>query len=242
MVLRWATPPSPCRWPSPSPMSPPSSKPPGWKPSEPQPTAGSREGRPSRAFPSPTGPFAGLRVHPLGVPLLRGLPVLYSGQLLSYTRLGQLQNAGNTVTLAHYLELLEGAGLLGALQKYAAEPFQHRASSPKLRALNTGQHRSPGAFLGEVDFVLKKGKHLLALQDQSAPSKRTKGLEAFTQALRAKALLLGPGGIPLETFLRENPLALLQAPEPTPTPWPKASPPPSPPPPRGARRGGRPPP
>lgn len=68
------------------------------------------------------------------------LGLLYSGQVLSYTitMLGQLQNAGNTVTLAHYLELLEGAGLLGALQKYAAEPFRHRASSPKLRALNAG--------------------------------------------------------------------------------------------------------
>lgn len=66
------------------------------------------------------------------------LGLLYSGQVLSYTMLGQLQNAGNTVTLAHYLELLEGAGLHGALQKYAAEPFRHRASSPKLRALNAG--------------------------------------------------------------------------------------------------------
>lgn len=33
----------------------------------------------------------------------------YSGQILSYTKmLGQLQDAGNTTTLAHYLELLEG--------------------------------------------------------------------------------------------------------------------------------------
>lgn len=56
------------------------------------------------------------------------LGLLYSGQVLSYTKmLGQLQDAGNTVTLAYYLELLEGAGLLGALQKYAAEPIRRRA-------------------------------------------------------------------------------------------------------------------
>ena len=35
----------------------------------------------------------------------------YSGQVLSYTKmLGQLHDAGNTTTLAHYLELLAGAG------------------------------------------------------------------------------------------------------------------------------------
>lgn len=42
----------------------------------------------------------------------------YSGQVLSYTKmLGQLQDAGNTTTLAHYLELLGGAGVLTGLSK-----------------------------------------------------------------------------------------------------------------------------
>lgn len=37
----------------------------------------------------------------------------YSGQILSYTKMiGQLQDAGNTTTLAHYLELLGAAGML----------------------------------------------------------------------------------------------------------------------------------
>ena len=44
----------------------------------------------------------------------------YSGQILSYTKmLGQLQDAGNTTTLAHYLDLLAGAGMLIGLPKYA---------------------------------------------------------------------------------------------------------------------------
>jgi len=62
----------------------------------------------------------------------------YSGQILSYTKMvGQLQEAGNTVTLAHYLDLLAGAGMLVGLQKYAAQAVRQRGSSPKLQVLNT---------------------------------------------------------------------------------------------------------
>jgi len=62
----------------------------------------------------------------------------YSGQVLSYTKmLGQLHEAGNTTTLAHYLELLGGAGLLGGLAKYSGRAVRQRGSSPKLQVLNT---------------------------------------------------------------------------------------------------------
>jgi len=62
----------------------------------------------------------------------------YSGQVLSYTKmLGQLQDAGNATTLAHYLDLLGGAGMLTGLQKYAGEAVRQRGSSPKLQVLNT---------------------------------------------------------------------------------------------------------
>jgi len=62
----------------------------------------------------------------------------YSGQILSYHKmLGQLQDAGNTTTLAHYLDLLEGAGLIAGLQKYSGRKLRRRGSSPKLLALNT---------------------------------------------------------------------------------------------------------
>lgn len=61
----------------------------------------------------------------------------YSGQELSYTKMmGQLQDAGNTVTLAHYLELLGHAGLICGLPKYAGQEHRRRASSPKLNVLN----------------------------------------------------------------------------------------------------------
>lgn len=62
----------------------------------------------------------------------------YSGQVLSYTKmLGQLQDAGNTTTLAHYLELLAAAGMLTGLQKYAGQSVRQRGSSPKLQVFNT---------------------------------------------------------------------------------------------------------
>lgn len=62
----------------------------------------------------------------------------HSGQILSFTKmLGQLQDAGNTVTLAHYLELLASAGMVTGLQKFAGDAARSRGSSPKLQVLNT---------------------------------------------------------------------------------------------------------
>ncbi len=62
----------------------------------------------------------------------------YSGQVLSYTKmLWQLHDAGNTTTLAHYLELLAGAGMVCGLPKYAGDAARRRGSSPKLQVLNT---------------------------------------------------------------------------------------------------------
>ena len=66
------------------------------------------------------------------------LAAVYSGQILSYNKmLGQLQDAGNTTTLARYLNLLASAGLVTGLEKYSGKPVRRRASSPKLLVLNT---------------------------------------------------------------------------------------------------------
>jgi predicted AAA+ superfamily ATPase len=63
----------------------------------------------------------------------------YSGQVLSYQKmLGRLQDVGNTTTLAHYLDLLAGAGMVAGLGKYSGGRVRQRASSPKLMVLNTG--------------------------------------------------------------------------------------------------------
>ena len=65
------------------------------------------------------------------------LGCLYSGQILSYTKImGQLQDAGNTTTLSHYLNLLDTAGLLAGIEKYSADVVRKRGSSPKFQVYN----------------------------------------------------------------------------------------------------------
>jgi len=173
------------------------------------------------------------------------LGCVYSGQVLSYQKmLGQLQDAGNTTTLAHYLNLLQGAGLLMGLPKYAGQIIRRRASSPKLQVLNTALMTAPsqlsqdeaksdpeywgrlvesaiGAALvnglkgtqaelfywssrnREVDFVLKRGENLVAIEVKSNLRKTSlPGIEAFSKEFRVKRkLLVGAQGIPLQEFL-----------------------------------------
>ena len=72
--------------------------------------------------------------------LLRQLMELgsyYSAQILPFDHmLGQLSDAGNTTTLAYYLELLRQSGLIAGLQKYSGSEIRKRASSPKLQVFN----------------------------------------------------------------------------------------------------------
>ncbi len=66
------------------------------------------------------------------------LSCAYSGQILSFNKmLGQLQDAGNATTLAHYLSLLDSAGLVTGLPNFSMAEVRARASSPKLQAMNT---------------------------------------------------------------------------------------------------------
>ena len=46
--------------------------------------------------------------------------------------LGQLQDAGNTTTLAHYLKLLESAFLISGLEQFSRGTIRQKGSSPKL--------------------------------------------------------------------------------------------------------------
>ncbi|HEU5289645.1 MAG TPA: ATP-binding protein [Cyclobacteriaceae bacterium] len=82
------------------------------------------------------------------------LGCLYSGQILSYTKIvGQLQDAGNTTTLAHYLHLLKTAGLLAGIEKYTGEQLRQRSSSPKFQVHNTALLTAQqGATLEEVSL------------------------------------------------------------------------------------------
>lgn len=61
----------------------------------------------------------------------------YSGELLSLNKmLGSLQDAGNTVTLAGYINLLDESGMLCGLQKYCIDSARRRASIPKFQVYN----------------------------------------------------------------------------------------------------------
>ncbi len=78
-----------------------------------------------------------LQLHTITKPaLLRSLfflACIHPAQILSYNKmLGQLQDAGNTTTLAHYLKLLESAYLLSGLEAFRWGRKTRRGSSPKL--------------------------------------------------------------------------------------------------------------
>ncbi|HHK66978.1 MAG TPA: ATP-binding protein, partial [Candidatus Acetothermia bacterium] len=78
------------------------------------------------------------------------LACAYSGQVLSYTKmLGRLHDAGNTTTLAHYLDLLAGVGMVVGLQKYAKGRVRRRGSSPKLQVMNTALMSATSGFTFE---------------------------------------------------------------------------------------------
>ena len=65
------------------------------------------------------------------------LGTAYSAQILPYNKmLGNLTDAGNTVTLSHYLNLLDQSRLLGGIQKYSGSKQHSRSSSPKLQVYN----------------------------------------------------------------------------------------------------------
>ncbi len=86
------------------------------------------------------------------------LGAAYSAQELSYTKmLGQLQDAGNTVTLAHYLELLGKAGMICGLEKFDTKQVTRRKSSPRLMVFDTSlmtsaSGRGRSAYLSQPDL------------------------------------------------------------------------------------------
>lgn len=178
----------------------------------------------------------------------------YSGQIVAYQKLvGQLPDAGNTTTLAHYLYLLQGAGMLAGIQKYSGKKILQRSSSPKLIVLNTALMSAPshlslpemkdqpelwgrlvesavGAHLmnsslgragdvlywrereREVDFILRKGKNVVALEVKSGRKREIlKGMELFSARYKPRrTLLIGEGGISVKDFLNSDPVEWLE--------------------------------
>lgn len=66
------------------------------------------------------------------------LGITYSGQEVSYRKLmGQLDDAGNATTIAHYLDLLGKANLLCAIPKFGDKELTVRNSTPRLMTFDT---------------------------------------------------------------------------------------------------------
>jgi len=179
------------------------------------------------------------------------LGCMYSGQQLSYNKMiGQLQDAGNTTTLANYLNLLGEAGLLQGLQKYSGSAVSTRNTSPKLQVYNnaliTAYTQQPLAqvmldpvawgrwvenIVGthllnasreqafemwywregnhEIDFILKQGSKLIAIEVKAGNRLKSSGLTAFEkQHGECKKLLIGTDGFTWKDFIKINPAFL----------------------------------
>ena len=82
----------------------------------------------------------------------------YSGQMVSLTKMiGQLQDAGNTTTLAHYLELLAQSGMVCGLSKFAMDKARRRNSVPKYQVFNNALM----SLYCEHDFATAHADHKL---------------------------------------------------------------------------------
>lgn len=177
----------------------------------------------------------------------------YSGQILSFQKtLGFLQDAGNTTTLAHYLELLNQAYVLAGIQKFELRKFRLRNSSPKFLVHNTALMGALGGYrfedaqnnpaiwgrylescIGshilnysridgyelyywregaqEVDFVIKMGSKILAIEVKSSIRGKTSGLKRFLEkSSKATGVVIGNSERELEDFLSHSPIELLR--------------------------------
>lgn len=182
---------------------------------------------------------------------LFALAAAFPAQILSYNKmLGQLQEAGNTTTLAHYLRLLQTAFLASGLERFSAGQARTRGSSPKLILWNNALitalglrsledvraepdhwgrlvENAVGAHLlnhlqglpyeitywrhrnDEVDFVVRTGRTIHAIEVKSGRPGVLSGMAAFRKQHReAHPLLIGTGGMAFEEFFTRDPREL----------------------------------
>ncbi len=66
-----------------------------------------------------------------------GLCLAHPAEIVSYQKMmGQLQDAGNTTTIASYIRLLLNAFILAPLEKYSGSKIRQRGSMPKILVLD----------------------------------------------------------------------------------------------------------
>lgn len=178
------------------------------------------------------------------------LAAAYSGQELSYTKMvGQLQDAGNTVTVAGYLDLLGKAGMVTAIPKFSEKEVTKRRSTPRLMVYDTSlmtalSDKGRSTLLGdssvrghlvesavgarllarspmegfevmwwrekneEVDFVLRRGESLSAIEVKGGKESGQSGMAAFLGKYpQARRIVVGgsaSGSCGIEEFLRDE--------------------------------------
>lgn len=171
----------------------------------------------------------------------------YSARILSFQKmLGQLHDAGNATTIAHYLKLLGEAGLVRGIEKFYEEEVRVKASSPKLAVCNNAlltalspysfdEIRSRGDIWGhfaesaigahlqataksknvdvlywnvgckEVDYVLRKGSELAAIEVKSGSVEDISGIKEFLKKYpRTRTYLVGGPGMTYENFFNRT--------------------------------------
>ena len=150
-----------------------------------------------------------------------------AGHIVSYQKMvGQLQDAGNTTTLAHYQHLFEAAYLLAGLQKWQHTQLRQRASSPKWQPFNTALVTAPSGLSPDVwraDLLrwgrlveVAVGAHLVnqaVAQGISVRYWRERNVEVdfvLQQGERVAALEVKSGSVPqrhrgLEAFAKRYP-------------------------------------
>lgn len=162
-----------------------------------------------------------------------GLIVNYPAQVVSYQKmLGSLQDAGNTTTIASYLQLLSKAFLIAPIEKWSGTKIKQKGSTPKVIILDNGIINSMSGFrpsnlkgnnpfwgrlvenlvgaqlyfivneLGgelfywrerdnEVDYVLKLGKRIIAIEVKSGDArKKPSALSLFKKRYKSAELLI----------------------------------------------------
>lgn len=84
-----------------------------------------------------------LLLAPISKPVLLrqtfGLAVSYPAQIMSYQKMvGSLQDAGNTTTIASYIQLLSKAFFLTALERFSGAKLRQKGSIPKILVFDNG--------------------------------------------------------------------------------------------------------
>ncbi len=175
-----------------------------------------------------------LLINPVEKPaLLRqafGLCLAHPAEILSYDKMvGQLQDAGNTTTIAQYLRMLENAFFISPLQKYSGNIIRQRSSSPKIIIMdnslvnastdkNYAEYMSDSSARGHIFenavgtalyyLALEKGGRLFYWRERANEVDFVLQLGSKLAAIEVKSGLPGNSALSLKKFVSKYKEAL----------------------------------